>query len=760
MSFRPIPPIWPGAAPVLLVAFGLLAAPLRAQVNGSVAAAPAGAAPELRELGVRPASGSIAIDAELGDAGWVGAARINAFVEHTPREGARPPVETEVSITYDETNLYVAIVARDPDPRAIRAALQPRDQLWDDDWIGVLLDPFGDASLGYYFLSNPIGVQADMQMTSRNEDSSIDFLFSNAGRITEDGYVVEMAIPFRSLRVPDRDPQTWGIMLVRTYPRSSRHYLTWPSMSRNNPCQICQVARLEGIRGIESGGALEILPAVVASHSGQLRDASDPGSFASGDVEAEASLGLKYAFERFGTVEATLNPDFSQVESDAAQVDVNSTFALFYPERRPFFQEGMNLYQTPLNVFYSRSINAPEAAVKLTGRAGSTSVGYIGARDELTPFIVPFGESSTTLQGGRSFTNVLRVQHNRGASHAGALVTDRRLDGGGSGTTVGADIRQRFGDTYTLEGQFVLSHTREPESPDLGPSGATFGDAARTAEFDGESYVGHATHLWFARDTRTWSWNVLYLGVSPTYRADTGFQTRNDFHRATGWTGVTLYPNLPLLERISTSVFGGSYWNFRGERTQDLVEPYLGLTLPHQTNLDMGASFQAETFGGVRLRGIRNYWMSVNSRLSEVFQGGIDLGQGRRVVRRGVEVPEVGRGRDVGVRATIRPTSRILIEPSLNWEELRRANGEEVFRGTIVRSRFGYQHSRELSFRVVVQYDGFDEQLDIEPLVAYQINPLSIFYIGSTHRSSHFDGQGMVRTDRQFFAKVQYVFRR
>lgn len=750
--------------PWLLVAAAfVLQSPLGAQQNGSPLSSNSiqPATTELRELGIQRAAGPIDVDAVLDDAGWAGAARITGFVEHTPREGARPPVETEAFVTYDETNLYVAIVARDPDPEAIRAALQPRDQLWNDDWIGVLLDPFGDASLGYYFLSNAVGVQADMQMTVRSEDSSIDFIFTNAGRITDDGFIIEMAIPFRSLRVPSRDVQRWGIMLVRTYPRSSRHYMTWPSMSRNNQCQLCQVARLEGIRGIETGGTLELLPAMVASQAGRLEDAADPGSFQNGDFDAEASLGLKYTFERLGTAEATLNPDFSQVESDAAQVDVNSTFALFYPERRPFFQEGMNLYQTPLNVFYSRSINSPAAAVKLTGRAGSTSVGYIGARDELTPFIVPFGESSATVQAGRSLTNVVRVQNNRGASHVGALVTDRRLDGGGSGTTVSADLRQRFGEMYTLEAQLVMSHTREPDDPALGDfDDDTFGDADRTAAFDGESYRGHATHLWFARDARTWSWNVLYLEASPTYRADTGFQTQNDFRRATAWTGVTFYPNLPALERISGSLFGGSYWNFEGVRTQDVIEPSVNVTLPRQTNVHVGTSFQTENFGGAHLTGIRNYSLSVNSTLSALLQGGIDLGTGRRVVRRGITVPEVGKGRDISVWATLRPTPQIVIEPSLSYEELHRLDGEEVFSGYIARTRIGYQHNRELSFRVIVQYDDFGEQLDIEPLLGYQINPFSIFYIGSTHRSSQFDGHGLVGTDRQYFAKFQYMLRR
>lgn len=718
---------------------------------------------ELRSVGIQRAAGPIRIDGELDDAGWVGATRIRGFVEYVPREGSQPPVETEVMMAYDEANLYVAFVATDPEPGEIRATLQPRDRLWNDDWVGVLLDPYGDASVGYYFLSNAIGVQADLQLTPQSEDSSIDFIYTTAGRITESGYVVEMAIPFRSLRVPDRPVQSWGVMVVRTYPRSSRHYLSWPSLSRNNPCQLCQMARLDGIDGVQAGGALEILPAVVASQAGRLRDPSDPGSFESGRVSAEPSLGLKYTFQRAWIAEATLNPDFSQVESDAAQVDVNTTFALFYPERRPFFQEGMDLYQTPLTVFYSRSINSPQGATKLTGRAGRTSIGYIAARDEHTPFIIPFSERTGVVQAGRSFTNVLRVQQNLGGSHVGAILTDRRLDGGGSGTTVSADGLYRFGEMYNVSGHLALSHTREPDDPELGsqlPELTFGGDGQRyTAALDGESYTGRAGFLRIARDARTWSWNVLYLGVSPTYRSDTGFQTQNDYHRATGWTGVTLYPNRPYLERVSASLFGGSYWNFRGVRTQDLLSPSISFTLPRQTWIGLTTTFREETFRGVHLTGIRQLGIGLNSNFSDALRVGFDAGTGRRVART-LQVPEVGRGTNASVWATLKPLQRLVIEPSLSYEELKLPSGEEVFSGYIARTRFNVQYNRELNLRVVLQYNDFQNRFDLEPLLVYQLNPFSIFYVGSTHGARQFDEHGFAGTDRQYFAKVQYLFRR
>ena len=718
---------------------------------------------EVRSTTIQRAAGPIQIDAQLGDAGWAGATRITGFIEQRPREGAQPPVETEVLLTYDETNLYVAFIARDPAPQEIRATLQPRDRIWSDDWVGILLDPYGDASVGYYFLSNPIGVQADMQMTAQREDASIDFIYNSAARITDDGYVVEMAIPVRSLRVPDRPVQSWGVMLVRNFPRSSRHYMTWPSMSRNNPCQLCQVARLEGIQGIRSGGNLEFLPAVVASRGGSLRDPADPGSFENGRMQATPSLGLKYAFQRGWAVEATLNPDFSQVESDAAQVDVNTTFALFYPERRPFFQEGMDLYQTPLNVFYSRSINSPQAATRLTGRTGRTSIGYVGARDEHTPFIIPFEEQTGVVQGGRSFTNVLRVQHNLEGSHVGALLTDRRLEGGGSGTTLGMDGLYRFGEMYSFSGHVVFSQTQERDDPSLSAQlpDLTFGTGGReyTAAFDGESFAGHATQLYFARDARRWSWNALYRGISPTYRADAGFQSQNNMHRATLWTGLNFFPSSPFVEQLTPTLFGGGFWNFRGEHQQTVFSPSINATLARQTEVGIGGTLREETFRGVRLTGIRDLSIFLDSKFSDAVQVGFEVGTGRRIARM-LDVPEVGTGTNASLWATIKPIQRVVVEPSLSYERLHQVGGEELFAGYIARSRFNFQYNRELNFRVVLQYNDFSSRFDAEPLLVYQLNPFSIFYVGSTYGSTEFDGHGYVGTDRQYFAKIQYLFRR
>jgi hypothetical protein len=726
--------------------------------------APAERSANLRSLSIRRAAGPVRVDGQLDDAGWEGAARTRGFTEMRPREGHPAPVETEVLATYDDTHVYFAFIAHDPEPSRIRATLQQRGQVFSDDFVGIMLDTHGDANSGYYFFANPLGVQADALVTPNNEDWSIDFVFQSVGRVTPDGYVVEMAIPFSSLRFPNQPVQEWRITFARNYPRSSQHQFSWAPLSMNNPCVMCQLGRLEGIEGIAAGGTLEILPSLVASQAGRLRDATDPGSFESGKVSASPSLGAKYVFRSGWMAEATLNPDFSQVESDAAQVDVNTTFALFFPERRPFFQEGMELYDTRMNVFYSRSINAPQVAGKVAGRQGRTTFGYIGARDEHTPFILPFEERSVVLQAGESFTNALRVRHNvYGDSHVGALLTDRRMDGGGSGTTLSADASLRFAEVYRFAAHLVGSHTQEPDDEALNASipNLTFGygDEPYTARFDGESFTGHAASLLLARNARTWSWNATYSEASPTYRADAGFQSRNDFRRATGWSGLTFHPNRHGVERVSTGLGVGSGWNFEGTGKEAWLNPSVSVTLPRQTHVGVGTTRRRETFRGVELEGLTRHTFQMNSDFSDVMSGGFFVATGRTVARM-FATPEIGRGTDVSVWSTLKPLHRLVISPSLNYSRLHRMDGEEVYAGYIARTRFGFQYNRELQLRMVVQYNEFADRLDLEPLLVYQINPFSMFYLGSTYGSQDYDAVGFRSTDRQYFAKFQYLFRR
>ena len=408
-------------------------------------------------LEIRRAAGPIVVDGRLDDAGWRGAAVARNFAEHNPGDQTRPAVDTEVWIAYDDEHLYVAWLCED-DPAEVRGYLCERDNIFSGDYVALNLDTYGDGTHAYEIVTNPCGVPGDLLYSSMNgEDMSYDMIFETAAAITGDGWVAEMAIPFESLRFPRREEQVWRVDFWRNRPRESRYQYSWAAYDRDEACWPCQWGTLTGIRGVEPGGGFELLPSVVAYQSGSL---GEDGEFRNDEVDGDLSLGLSWDVSSELSVEGTINPDFSQVESDAAQIDVNSTFALFYPEKRPFFQEGSDLFDTYISAVYTRSINDPSVAGKLTWRRGSNSLALLSAYDEHSVIILPFEEESRFLENGRSASNILRYRRDLGEqSHVGLVATDRRFDGGGAGTLAGLDAQFRLSSKDKIELQALVSHT-------------------------------------------------------------------------------------------------------------------------------------------------------------------------------------------------------------------------------------------------------------------------------------------------------------
>ena len=719
-------------------------------------------------LDVRRTAGAIEIDGALDDPGWAGAARATGFAENFPDIRAAPPVESEVLVTYDDENLYLGFIARD-EPGQIRTRISDRDQMWQDDYFGILLDTYGDASWAYFLFANPSGVQGDSRFAeSAGEDDGFDIVYRSEGRITDEGYVVEMAIPFQSLRFPDRPEQEWRATFWRTRPRDSRDTYTWAATTRGEQCFLCQFGTLRGIQGVRSGGALELFPAVTASTAGELADVDDPGAgFGEYDADGEASLGIRYAFPVGLTAEATLNPDFSQVESDVAQVDANTTFALFFPERRPFFQEGSDLFESYFSTVYTRQINDPTVAGKLIGRMGRTTLAYLGARDEHSPILLPFEERSFVDLAGASVSNILRARRTYGGqnSYVGALFTDRRFeDGGGSGTNWGVDGVQRFLEKFRFEYQLLGSHTVEPDdagaTADLGDM--TFDDEEHTGIFDGESFGGFAQYTSLERSGRRWFSDIDYWAASPTYRSDNGFETRNDYRTVIVFQELNFYPESSWIDQFTVDVRAERNWTYdMGDRKRDYVNPTVEMSLKGQTFVEAGYTWGRDQFQGVDFGGVRSWSLFARSNASDLIQGGFYT-EGGREVSRNSDPPTLGDAFYFELFGTLKPFSRMTVEPSWIYSRLDRVdNGEEIFSGWIFRTRNTLSFSRRLFLRFVLQYDDFDEQFNVEPLVTYKLNPFTLFYVGSNQVFRDLtppDGD-LRATERQYFAKFQYLFR-
>lgn len=748
------------------------------------------------------------IDGEFNDPGWRTAAHAGNFCEHSPGEMTEPAVNSMAMITYSSTHLYIAMIAWD-DPEEVRASMRDRDNIFRDDYFGLLLDTYGDGSWGYELFVNPYGIQGDLRTVEGvGEDGSFDVIWESIGKVTDSGYQVEVAIPFRSLRFPDAEEHVWKATFWRDRQRETRYRYTWSPISKDDPCFICQWGTLRGITGIESGSNLEILPNVIGSQAGSINDSNDPNSgFESDNIDGAASLNVRYALSSNASLEMTLNPDFSQVESDAAQVDVNTNFALFYSERRPFFQEGSDIFQTPIDAVYTRSINNPQVAAKFTGRFGSSSVGYIFGYDENSPIVMPFRERSVVDQMGKSTSNIVRARTNfNNDSHVGFLATSRILEGGGSGSVASFDTRIRFAKNYIINAQTLFSYTEEFDNPDFVDTTVTDGlgqshfDRGRhSVAMDGENFWGNSNYIRIRRSSRHWNGNINYADRSPSFRADNGFVSKNDYRYLTTWQGVIFRPNKKWLEVIEPSINVGRQWYHDAkvdlfEFGEGAFDEWLQLELYLRTNwqTEVSASFvtSREQFSGFVFDKVRRGSFYIDSRFSETVSIGTWFGFGRSVWRRHfreydeidgsdtthiVEEPDLGRVIDYELWGTIRPTERFYFTPSFIYARMNHSDeylsrfpddAKEVYNGFILRSRFNYQFSREWYLRLVVQYNDFSQSLDIEPLLTYQINPFTIFYIGSTSHYRHYDAaedeslpaSEWALNERQFFFKLQYLF--
>jgi hypothetical protein len=712
---------------------------------------------------VARAAGTITIDGELHDAGWEGAARAANFAEHQPGDQVKPPVDTEAFITYDDKQLYVAFACYD-DPQQVRASFTQRDRIWNDDYIILLLDTFAQQNWAYEIAVNPYGIQGDLLWSATGgEDLGYDVVFYSAGKITDHGYQVEMAIPFRSLRFPMQAVQEWRVDFWRNHPREVRGQYSWAAYDRDDPCWPCQWGSVTGIRDVQPGKGLELLPAVVASQAGSREE---DGVFRGEEVEPEFGMSAKFSLSSSTSLEGTYNPDFSQVESDAAQIDVNTTFALFFPERRPFFQEGSDMFNTYFNTVYTRSINQPQYALKIIGRPGHTNIAILSARDENSPVILPFEESSEFAAVGKTTSNIIRLQRTFGEqSFLGLIGTDRRYDIGGSGTLAGVDGRLRLSQNYHIETQVLASYTVEPNDTTLTADFDTeeFDGGRHTAAFDGESFSGHAIYASFTRNARHWSFDLDYWERSPTFRSDNGFEPRNDQRVGIFWSSYTIwFDDDNVIEWVEPSIDLGRQWNFRDIKKDEWIRANL-LTRLKWAQTQFHAQYLAsnELFGGILFENIWEWHFCMNSNPADLLQYGFAVNFGHRIARRDLLM---GDERSYHIWTDLKPWDRLRLETNFDYiESDDTETGESLFAGYVTRTKLSLQLTRELSLRVVLQYDDFEEVWEADPLITYQINPFSIFYVGSTRDYASFaveeNGPRDWRlTERTYFFKLQYLF--
>ena len=694
----------------------------------------------------------IVIDGRLDDAAWASAGEIELGYEISPGDNIPAPVATTARIGFTNDALYVSFIARDPKPGDIRAHLRDRDTAYRDDFIGLMVDTFDDQRRAYEFFVNPLGVQMDLikDEATGDEDDSWDGLWTSAGRITDAGYEVELRIPFTTLRFRNGDEaKRWAMTLFRSYPRNVRRQITNQKVSRDSNCFLCTFEKFEGMAGVHPGRNLEVVPTITVARP-EFRDHAGDEWHNDG-VQIEPGVDVSWAPSPNLTINGTLNPDFSQVETDQAQLNLNDSFALFFPEKRPFFLEGADYFNTQFNVLYTRQVSDPDWGLRITGRTADAAYGAFIARDATTLLLVPgvLGSGFTQLDQPADVA-VARYRYNVDEhTTLGVIATFRQGDEYSNGV-VGVDGRWQKG-AHTLSAQLLRSDSDYPLS--LG--------------FDDASPSGTAKRAYYEFGNRAWYFTTGHVAVDPGFRADLGFIGQVGYDKSViggshTWYGkegskitkVNLYSDWDITHR------------FDGQLLERELEANVNLQGPLQSNVTFSAltrvRFWNEEFFD------ENY-VALNVNLTAL--PGIRVGAGVNTGQR-VDLRESRAGRYLAIDAfgQLDLGRGIELSPNASWSRLKR-DGGTAFTAFVFDTRLSWQLDPRQRLRLTLQGSHIQRDPDLytnpiteggrdwggQLLYSYKVNPHTAFFGGFSYGAFRDDDHPvMFGNSRGVFLKYSY----
>ena len=747
------------------------------------AAAPAGVLAGRVSVTAGRAEDSPRIDGRLDDAIWRNATRLTEFVQQSPVEGAPASEETEVFIAYDDDNLYFGLYAHYSDPSMVRANRVDRDQAGrGDDTISIYFDTFLDQQRAYVFSINGYGVQGDSLLDrsggggggggrggggrgggSRSMfsgvprgDRSWDALFESGGTLVEDGWTAELAIPFKSLRYPSVGNQAhrWGFQIVRGI-RGKDETVVWAPVSRSISGFLPQMGLLEGMSGLSTSRNLEILPTVTAVQVGSLDTTT--GAFP-GESQPEGGLNLKYGLTSNLTLDATFNPDFSQIESDRPQIEVNQRFPLFFSELRPFFLEGQEIFSLPgpVNFVHTRTIVDPRYGGKVTGKVGKTTLGLLIANDEapgkLDDINDPgFGQSANVL--------ISRVRYDLySESHLGAIVTDREFADTHS-RLAGVDGNFRLSDTTSIGFRAITTQNRDVDREDTSRLNDTYGNM-----FD----VGMTSQ------GRNLNYFIAGYTIAPDFNTDVGFVRRRDIKAVTSRIGYRWWPESWLINWGPEASYGRNY-DFADVLEDE--ERRAGVNFSFAKNIRFGTRVNRdmERFGGINFEKTTYSTNLFVNTLNAVSGGGF-FSVGDQVFFG--ESPFLGSGSNGSIFLTLRPHTRLQSQINISTSRLTNPlEDTEIFDVKIYRALTTYQFTSRMLLRNILEYNTFSRTFGANLLLTYRVNSGTVFFIGYDDRyqqgdlivdpnrneafltNNRFLTTDLLRTNRAFFTKISYLFR-
>ncbi|MFB3920287.1 MAG: DUF5916 domain-containing protein [Terriglobia bacterium] len=723
---------------------------------------------------------------------WEGRlAKVGGFIQRLPSDGQPSTQRTDAYLGYDDQNIYCIFVAFDSEPHKMRAHKTIRDDLYGDERLDLFLDTYHDHRRAFVFTVNALGFQMDGTWTEgqpKQYDRSWDTVWHSRGKLTDRGFVVWVAVPFRSLRFPNVPDQDWGIVLIRWIPRTNES-ATWPWVSTRIEGRLNQGATLKGIKGISHSRNTQFIP-YGFFRSYRALDTRDPTNphFVTDNTDATAGLDAKFVLKDSFALDATVNPDFSQVESDEPQITINRRFEVFFPEKRPFFLENPSYFDTPINLYFTRRIADPQFGVRLTGKRGPWAVGALLADDEAPGKAVP---PTDPLAGERAGVGIVRINRDLfRQSSIGGIFADRELNGGFN-RVGGVDARFKLSRNWLLTGQGITSSTLLA---------------------DGSSKAGPAYKVRLRRDGRQFYMDMDFNDRSPGFDSQTGFLAESSVERPmNGGRNFARPPLRPDIRGIGDfityrfrpegrhliswgpNIFVNPIWDHAGNRLDMYSDLGVSWELAGATLIETYYIADQEMLRPRDFSALSENRTYSHHRSGIYFETAVDprFGLNGQYTRGSIinYVPPAGqepfladlvRG---GAGATFLPIKALRIQNSYTYEVLHdRQQGASIYNNHIIRSKWNWQFNRQLSFRTIFQYSTVlanpqftsletTRNFNADFLFTYLVNPWTAVYVGYNGNLQNLDllpttlGEQVFRTSyfthdaRQFFVKVSYLFR-
>ncbi len=698
----------------------------------------------------------ILFDGRVEMSEWANSETFTINYEIDPGNNVPAPFQTQVFINYSDEYLYVGFIAGADMPN-LRTSIRNRDEAWQDDFVMIGIDTYGDGRYMVNFGSNADGSPLDMKFTAEgNDDVSYNVNFESKASKHEDAYHVELKIPFNVLQYKKQDLHQWNILLYRsTYSGDNRSQIINFPVDRANDCLPCQATSSISLKNISSKKRVVWIPSMVGSVSG-TRDGD-----ALNYEKAQAAIGLSGLFDlsKTTTLEYAINPDFSQVEADVSQVTVNQPFAIEFPERRPFFNEGNDIIDSDLDLVYTRAINKPWVSTKLIDQGASSRTYWLTAYDEASPYLIAGENQSEFGTGGASYSNIFRHQRNfKRGTNLGIISANRFFKDGGSGHNIGVDGFYRFEKKYAIGFDYARSIIQEPNADWIESDGVLGG---KTLKLDGERMIGNAWTLDVSRSTTNWNSNIRYAQYSPHFQSPLGFITQNSVRTLNGRHSYQyFFDEKSFVKRFNVMVAGELTFNFDNLRKIFVSGGEIYTQLAHNIAIELsGWKFFNQEFYGYNFENLDEYNLFLRYNPSEKVDFRVFTSWGKSLYY-DRENPEVGRNWFIGSFNDFQISPKLRFSPSIRYTQLSRLDSEEkYYEGMIFRSNINFQFNRNLSLRVVGEVNSFNKGSFVQTLLRWNPTAFTIFYIGGTNGYSFTEG---IKTSQleglNLYCKFQYQF--